>query len=109
MRVFYGRIFLMKQLIIKAKYKINDEDTFSEVRVPYILSSEQKLPDIYPFNQNVYFGPDLGAFLGVLYIDEIGRINYLDKLIELNEGTTIFSPFKTEKYIFEFKVEGEDI
>ena len=73
----------MKILHIKAIYKIDGVVKTSEATVPYILNSEQKLPNDYPFNQNVYFGPDNGAFLGVIHINESGKVYYMDDIIFL--------------------------
>lgn len=94
----------MKILHIKVIYKIDGATKTSEATVPYVLSSEQKLPNIYPFNQNVYFGPDSGAFLGVVHINENGNIYYMDDIIVLKDNKATYSPFKNERYVFEFEV-----
>ncbi|MBP5575057.1 MAG: hypothetical protein J6X50_04940 [Bacilli bacterium] len=95
----------MKYLSIKVTYKINDEEGTSEACIPYVLDSVNELPDIYPFNQNYYFGPDTGTFLGRLYITKDGKLDYFDNIIELNkDGKTIYKPTKTDRYIFEFAI-----
>ena len=94
----------MKVLNIKAKFQLNNEDKVISASVPYVFKKNFKLPDEYPFNQNIYFGPDAGAFLGDIYIDENGKIYYLDDIIELKDGKAIYSPTRSGKYIFEFEV-----
>lgn len=93
----------MKILKIKVKYILKDRENIIEAEVPYILGSTQRLPDIEPFNQNIYFGPDDGAFLGSICIEENGNINYLSDIIKLNEkGEAKYSPTRSGKYEFSF-------
>ena len=66
----------MKTLVIKIKYTLDAREKVAEATVPYILNTSHNLPDVYPFNQNYYFGPDSGTFLGQIYIDEKGRFTY---------------------------------
>ena len=90
----------MKKLIIEVIYI----DNTKRVEIPFEIPSRVTLPNEYPFNQNVYFGPDSGAFLGDIYIDERGKIYYLDDIIELKNGKTVYSPTKTGRYVFEFEL-----
>ena len=94
----------MKTLMVRVKYTLDAREKVEETAVPYILNSTHNLPDVYPFNQNYYFGPDSGTFLGKIYIDEKGRLYYFDSIIELHDGLNVFSPLKSGRYVFEFEV-----
>lgn len=94
----------MKILHIKAIYKIDGVVKTNEATVPYVFDTSHNLPNVYPFNQNYYFGPDSGTFLGHIYIDEQGRLHYFDNIIELHDGVNVFAPLKSGRYVFEFEV-----
>ena len=98
----------MKYLQIKAVFMQDGISKTSEALVPYKFGASYQLPKIYPFDQNIYFGPDDGAFLGDISIDKEGRINYLADTIKLKEGATEYSPFKNKKYVFFFEVIEKD-
>ena len=94
----------MKILKIRVRYTLDAREKVAETTVPYILDSSHNLPNVYPFNQNYYFGPDSGTFLGQIYIDERGRLYYFDSTIELHDGVNVFSPLSSGRYVFEFEV-----
>lgn len=94
----------MKYLIIKASYRLNNENKVSTACVPYEFGKCFDLPNEYPFNQNVYFGPDDGAFLGRIYIDQNGKIDYLSDIIVLKDNKATYSPSRSGRYSFEFEV-----
>ena len=97
----------MKVLVIRAKYNRDGVIHVVEARVPYEFGKSFNLPDIYPFNQNLYFGPDTGTYLGRIYIDKEGRIDYVENLVTLHEGVNVYTPLKKELFIFEFEVVEE--
>ena len=94
------RCYKMKKLIIKVIY----EGIEKKIEVPYTLSTRINLPDEYPFNQNIYLGPDNGFSMSFLYIDSKGRIEYCDEIVELHDGVNIFSPFKGDRFVFNFEL-----
>ena len=94
----------MKTLVIKIKYTLDAREKVAEATVPYVFNTSHNLPDVYPFNQNYYFGPDSGTFLGHIYIDEKGRLHYFDSIIEQHDGVNVFAPLKSGRYVFEFEV-----
>ena len=93
----------MKKLIIEVIY----DDVSKKVEVPYIAPSRVELPDEYPFNKNIYLGPDDGFSMRYLFIKEDGRIDYCQKIITLQEGVTVFSPFKHDLFVFHFEVKEQ--
>ena len=93
----------MKKLIIEVIYS----DNTKRVEIPFEIPSRVTLPNEYPFNQNIYLGPDNGFSMQHLYITKDGKIDYCDQIIELHEGVNRFSPFKYDRYVFNFEVREE--
>ena len=94
----------MKEIIMTVKYVLNDKEQEEVARFPYKYGTRVDLPDVYPFNKNVYFGPDDGAFLGRIYIDNNGDLDYIKDRISLKDGMATYSPFKNDLYFFTFEV-----
>ena len=94
----------MKYLKITAKYSLNGKDEVTSATVPYVLETSYDLPDVYPFNQNIYFGPDDGAYLGRVYINKNGDIDYLADIIKLKGDKATYAPTRSGRYLFEFEI-----
>ena len=94
----------MKVLKIKVQYQLKGEEKTAEVTIPYELEKGFDLPKIYPFTQNVYFGPDSGTYLGRIYIDKDGNLSYVDGTVVLVDGKAHYSPFNHDLYVFDFEV-----
>ena len=88
----------MRTLVIEALFDNKSE----KVEVPYILGSRVDLPNIYPFNKNIYLGPDDGFSLNDMYIKENGDLDYCQTIIKLENNPTRFSPFKHDLIVFIF-------
>ena len=94
----------MKYLIINVKSNVGGKQRTDEVQVPYVLGEKVNLPKEFPFDQNIYFGPDSGVYLGYMSIDQEGNIHYVDKVIKLENGKADLNPFNGDRHIFHFEV-----
>lgn len=88
------------RLQIKALYK----GQIVEAEVPYEKGTVQKLPDEYPFNQNIYLTGDDGVSLRYVYIREDGTIEYCRSDLNIGSEVVVLSPFKDERFVFQFKL-----
>ena len=98
----------MKYLKVKVTYDEEGASKTKEVKLPYELKSTLVLPDEYPFNQNIYTGPDTGFNMRYISVLENGLLEYCLEYIKLDKEITRFSPFKNDRFVFYFELTIED-
>ncbi len=92
---------------MKIQIKVSFKDELIEAVVDYEKGTVQKLPDIFPFNQNVYLSGDDGISLKSISILEDGQIEYCRSRFNVPIEGSILSPFKDERLIFHFRLINE--
>ena len=94
----------MAKLIIDAHYAVGKETGDVSASVPF-SDGTHHLPDVFPFNKNVYVGPDYGYALNWVSIDVKSRTIKLafDETVQLDEQG--HGKWENRSVQFEFSLE----
>ena len=92
----------MKNVLLQV---IHNEKTEDEASFPYQEGS-YALPDRFPFNANIYVGPDAGFNLKTVNVTEDGRIQFgYNDIVEIQNGVGEYDlKIKGEPYRFVFRI-----